>query len=104
MHVIQKEEDNMTRFGKKLEEVFTIRAKDNLGSIDDGRTFLGYPSMDEAVVTARELYKELKKSRSYKNPDVLVCFGEFKYESGDVLGEPTCLSVKDLKPKRTLRR
>ena len=94
----------MTRFGRKLEEVFTINAVDDEGSIDDSRTFLGYSSMDEAVRTARGLYKELKKSRHYKNPDVLVCFGEFKYESGDILGETTCLSIKDLKPRRTKRR
>ncbi|MBE3120702.1 MAG: hypothetical protein IMZ53_08440 [Thermoplasmata archaeon] len=95
----------MSGHGKKLEEVFTIRASFDGGTIDNNRTMAGYPSMDEAVGTARKLYKDFSKTKEnrkyYKNLDVSVCFGEFKYESGDILGEPTCLSIKDLKtPKR----
>jgi len=95
----------MPGHGKKLEEVFTISASFDGGTIDEKRTMAGYPSMDDAVKTARILYRELsrtKKDRNYyKNLDVSVCFGEFKYESGDILGEPTCLSINDLKtPKR----
>lgn len=94
----------MSRPGKKLEEVFTIRASFDGGELDEKRSMVEYSSMDEAVKTARILYKEFsrtKKDRNYyKNLDVLVCFGEFKYESGDILGEPTCLSIKDLKSKR----
>ena len=90
----------MVNYGKKLNEVFTIDASFDKGELDDSRTMIGYGSMDEAIRTAKELEKEYSKDKYYKHLEVSVCFNEFKYSSGDILGDRTCLSLRDLGIKK----
>lgn len=94
----------MSVHGKKVREVITIHASFDSGEINDIRTAIGYPSIDEALVNARQLYRDFSRTKEnknyYKNLDVSVCFNEFEYEDGDIWGEPTCLSIKDLKKPR----
>lgn len=82
--------------GKKLEEVFTVEGLFDRGSVDDHRTMIGYGSMDEAIKAAKGLEKDYRGKRYYKNFVALVCFNEWKYESGDIYGNRTCLSLNDL--------
>ena len=86
--------------GRKVKEVFTIEGKytGKYGedSIDDYRTMIGYESMDEAIKHAKLLEKAYKGKKGYKNFTALVCFNEWEYESGDIYGNRTCLSLKDL--------
>lgn len=93
----------MSGHGKKVREIITIRGTFDGGELD-GLSGGSYPSVDEAIEDARKIYKDYSRTKEdrkfYKNLDVSVCFGEFEYESGDILGEPTCLSIKDLRPPR----
>lgn len=79
-------------------EVFTIHAvndePNNFREIEDPRTWCIYESMDEAIDDAKELYNELIKK--HRHLEVSVCFNEFQHPSGDILGEPECLSLRDL--------
>ena len=79
-------------------EVFTIHAvagsPDNFDEIEDRVTSALYYDRAEAIHYAKEFYHEHKKT--HKHLDVSVCFNEFQQPSGDILGEPECLSLKDL--------
>ena len=90
----------MPNYGKKLNEVFTINASFDKGEIEETRTEIAYGSMDEAIESAKKLEKDYSKDKYYKNLEVSVCFNEFKYSSGDVLGDRTCLSLRDLVIKK----
>ena len=83
------------RFGKPVKEVITIDiyGGDYHGSLSDKRAFATYDSVDEAIEVAREIYLELKDE--YPELTVSISFDEWEYESGDVLGDATTLSLQD---------
>lgn len=82
--------------GRKVREIFTVEGFYDEGSVDDWRTMISYPTMDDAIEAAKELQKEHSRKNYYKNFEAAVCFNEWEYESGDIYGNRTCLSLKDL--------